>query len=100
MPPLLSPPWEFLHHASETSLRCYELSRLNLAANLRKEIAALLDQWLEETASSMLARWLLEHRELLRELSAPDAAPPAPKTDLLSGASAFGPPSEPDIPAP
>jgi hypothetical protein len=57
------PPWEFLLSASRTSLQSYELSRLNHAANLRKEIGALLDQWLEENACAMLARWLMEQRE-------------------------------------
>lgn len=56
------PPWEFLLSASRTSLQSYELSRLGHAANLRKEIGALLDQWLEENASAMLARWLMEQR--------------------------------------
>ena len=55
-------PSEFLLSASRTSLQSYELSRLSHAANLRKEISALLDQWLEETASAMLARWLMEQR--------------------------------------
>jgi len=57
------PPWEFLLSASRNSLQSYELTRLNHAANLRKEIGALLDQWLEENASAMLARWLMEQRE-------------------------------------
>jgi len=57
------PPWEFLLSASRTSLQSYELSRLSHAANLRKEIGALLDQWLEENACAMLARWLMEQRE-------------------------------------
>jgi hypothetical protein len=57
------PPWEFLLSASKNSLQSYELSRLAHAANLRKEITALMDQWLEETAAAMLARWLLEQRE-------------------------------------
>jgi len=57
------PPWEFLLSASRTSLQSYELSRLSHAANLRKEIAALLDQWMEENSAAMLARWLIEQRE-------------------------------------
>jgi len=57
------PPWEFLLSASRNSLQSYELTRLSHAANLRKEISALLDQWLEENASAMLARWLMEQRE-------------------------------------
>jgi hypothetical protein len=54
------PPWEFLLSASRTSLQSYELTRLSHAANLRKEIGTLLDQWLEENACAMLARWLME----------------------------------------
>jgi len=57
------PPWEFLLSASRTSLQSYELSRLSHAANLRKEIGALLDQWMEENSSAMLARWLMDQGE-------------------------------------
>jgi hypothetical protein len=57
------PPWEFLLSASRNSLQSYELSRLSHASNLRKEIGALLDQWLEENASAMVARWLMEQRQ-------------------------------------
>ena len=56
-------PWEFLLSASRTTLQSYELSRLAHASNLRKEITELLDQWLEENTSAMLARWLIEQRE-------------------------------------
>lgn len=61
--PHTQPPWEFLLSASRNSLQSYELSRLAHAANLRKEIGALLDQWVEENACAMLARWLIEQRE-------------------------------------
>ena len=47
----------------KSSLQSYELTRLALASNLRKEIGALLDQWLEENAAAMLGRWLMEQRE-------------------------------------
>ena len=57
------PPWEFLLSASKNSLQSYELTRLAHAANLRKEMSALLDQWLEENAAAMLARWLMEQRD-------------------------------------
>ena len=57
------PPWEFFLSASRNSLQSFEFSRLAHAANIRKEISALLDQWLEENAAAMLARWLLEQRE-------------------------------------
>jgi hypothetical protein len=55
-------PWEFLFSASHTTLQSYELSRLAHAANLRKEIGELLDQWVDESTYAMLARWVLEER--------------------------------------
>jgi len=57
------PPWEFLLTASRNTLQSYELSRLAHAANLRKELGALLDQYLEENTAAMLARWLMDQRE-------------------------------------
>ena len=57
------PLWKFLLSASRNSLQSFELTRLSHAANLRKEINALLDQWLEESASALLARFLMEQRE-------------------------------------
>ncbi len=64
------PPWEFLLSASRNSLQSFELSRLAHAANLRKEINALIDQWMEENAAALLARWLMEQRE--RSARVPD----------------------------
>ena len=61
--PHTQPPWEFLLTASRNTLQSYELSRLGHAANLRKEISSLLDQWLAENANAMVARWLIEQRE-------------------------------------
>jgi hypothetical protein len=63
----ISPPIDYLRSASRSSLQSFELARLNHAANLRREIAILMDQWLEETAEAMLARWMLEHHGALRE---------------------------------
>jgi hypothetical protein len=68
------PPWEFLLSASRTSLQSYELTRLSHAANLRKEIGTLLDQWLDENAGAMLARWLMEQRERSSAPSANDSS--------------------------
>ena len=78
--PKSEPPWEFLLSASRNSLQSYELSRLSHAANLRKEIEALLDQWLEENACAMLARWLIEQRN--RPPRAPERVP---AEDLFPG---------------
>jgi hypothetical protein len=69
------PPWEFLLSASKNSLQNFELSRLSNAANLRKEIGALVDQWLADQASATVARLLLEERERTARLS--EGASPA-----------------------
>lgn len=66
----MEPPWDYLSNASAASLQSFELSRLNHAANLRREIGALLDQWLEETSHALLARWLLEHPDAIRDAGA------------------------------
>jgi len=63
------PPIDYLQNASRSSLESFELARLNHAANLRREIAVLMDQWLEETAEAMLARWMLENHGSLRQPS-------------------------------
>jgi hypothetical protein len=75
------PPWEFLFTASSNTLHSYELSRLGHAANLRKEINSLLDQWIDENANAMVARVLLELRE--RNLRTADL--PAAQTQTASG---------------
>lgn len=71
------PASDYLHTASNSSLESYELSRLNHAANLRREIAALIDQWIDETVQARLARCILEERAskrgtLRREPLAPE----------------------------
>ena len=67
------PPWEFLLSASKNSLQSFELSRLSHAANIRKEIAALLDQWMDDHTNATLARLLLQERE--RSAREPDLRP-------------------------
>jgi hypothetical protein len=61
-----NPPLDYLQAASRASLQSFELARLNHAANLRQEIAALIDQWVQETSEAMLARWMLDHHRSLR----------------------------------
>jgi len=54
------PPWDFLLSATRNTLQSYELSRLNHAANLGKEIKQLLDSYVEESSNARLARLLME----------------------------------------
>ena len=41
------PPLKYLATCSQMSLESVELSRLNLAANLRKEFQEVLDEWID-----------------------------------------------------
>jgi hypothetical protein len=61
-----TPPLDYLQAASRASLQSFELTRLNHAANLRQEIAALIDQWIQESSEAMLARWMLDHHKSLQ----------------------------------
>jgi hypothetical protein len=61
-----TPPLDYLQAASRASLQSFELARLNHAANLRQEIAVLIDQWIQETSEAMLARWMLDHHKSLQ----------------------------------
>lgn len=61
--PRFTPPLDYLQAASRASLQSFELTRLNHAANLRQEIAALIDQWIQETSEALLARWMLDHHK-------------------------------------
>ena len=100
----LDPPIDYLHTASRSSLQSFELVRLNHAANLRREITILVDQWVKETSEAMLARWMLEHHgslhqpslpasELLRTFQDPGADPfpdiPNPPTDVRPAPAGF-----------
>ena len=63
----LAPPLDYLRAASRASLQSFELARLNHAANLRREIAVLIDQWIQESSEATLARWMLDHHKSLHE---------------------------------
>jgi hypothetical protein len=50
---------------SPSSLAELYLSQLNQGANTRKEIIGLFDRLLDEVATALLVRSLIEHREVL-----------------------------------
>ena len=85
--PRIVPPIDYLRQASPSSLESFELSRLNHAANLRREISTLIDQWIQESSEALLARWVLDHRKFLHET-------PLPPPDLFQ--SFFDPASDPN----
>lgn len=57
-----TPPDEYLFTCSDAGLESFALSRMALAASLRKEIRQKLEQWIECEAEARLARWMLERR--------------------------------------
>jgi len=72
-------PYEFLSKASVLTLESFELSRLNHAANLKKQINQLVEQWLDESAAALLARAMIlrinrmktQHANRQRQLQEP-----------------------------
>lgn len=83
----INPPLDYLQAASRASLQSFELTRLNHAANLRNEIAALIDQWIQETSEALLARWMLDNRSATQ--AAPSESPDVMRTLLNSTAAAL-----------
>ncbi len=56
------PPLDYLVNCSQMSLESVELSRLNLASNLRKEFQQILEEWIDSEVDARLARSVLEWR--------------------------------------
>jgi hypothetical protein len=66
MPRADSLPYQFLLKASVPTLESFELSRLNHAANLKKQIADLIEQYLDESTAALLARAMIMRSLRLR----------------------------------
>jgi hypothetical protein len=60
------PPIEYLRECSDGSLRYFEVAKLEHVANLHRELRALWEQILEESAEALLARWMIDNRAELR----------------------------------
>jgi hypothetical protein len=56
------PPLEFFLTSSATGLQSFELSRMNRAANLRKELRQIMEEWIQAEVNARFARWVLESR--------------------------------------
>lgn len=56
------PSLDYLIASSQMSLESMELSRLNLASNLRKEVLQILEEWIDSEVDARLARSILEWR--------------------------------------
>ncbi len=81
------PPLDYLATCSQMSLESVELSRLNLASNLRKEFQEILDEWIESEVDARLARSILEWRRA-QDAGSPtfalEAAPRPPQFEQLA----------------
>lgn len=56
------PPLDYLLTSSQMSLESVELARLNRAANLRKELCDVVEEWIDAEVDARLARSILEWR--------------------------------------
>lgn len=70
------PPFEYLLECSKVSLGNFTLLNLNKAAEARKEVNRLLDEWIESAAMARFAGWIEAHGESLVALASnpPDRA--------------------------
>ena len=84
-----TPPLDYLQAASRaSSAEAFRTSRASTTpANLRQEIAALIDQWIQETSEAMLARWMLDHHKSLQ--SAPMCSTEVARSLIDPAASLF-----------
>lgn len=59
------PPLDFLLEASLMSLQDLELASLNRSANLSKALRREIEAWIEQEAIALLARWMIENRDVI-----------------------------------
>jgi hypothetical protein len=58
----IRPALEYLLACSDVSLESFRISRMNQAANLRKQVQALVDEWIDAEIDAGVSRWMLECR--------------------------------------
>jgi len=72
------PPLEYLITCSEAGLESFELSRMNQAANLRKTLRQIVEQWIESEVDAHVARMLESRRGPFADRSESVAELPGP----------------------
>lgn len=58
-------PLRFLLDSSKNILGDFELTKLNHADLIRKQMRTMLDRLVDEMTAAQFARWLVEHKEEL-----------------------------------
>ena len=76
---------EYLSASSDEAIDSFYLSRLNLAANLRKEMHDVLDELVEARAQAIAAERLLQPRDLESDLESAPEVVEARVLDALPG---------------
>jgi hypothetical protein len=56
------PALEYLLACSNVSLESFHISRMNQATKLRKQVRALVDEWVDAEVDAGLSRWMLRYR--------------------------------------
>jgi hypothetical protein len=72
-----TPPLEYLITSSRAALENFDLARMNVIANLRKEFRNLAEEWIEAEIQSRLARWILECRRVQESSAGAQALEPS-----------------------
>jgi len=62
-----SAPFQYLLECSQMSLEDFELARLDRAANLRKQLRDIAEEWVEVEVEAQLAHWVRGNRRRLSE---------------------------------
>ena|ERR1700679_572829 len=87
------PPLDFFLTSSATGLQSYELSRMNHAANLRKELRQIMEEWIQAEVNARFARLVMESRTVL---PCPASAATEPARSFEQLAISFLPAHDPD----
>lgn len=74
-------PIEYLLETSRNILGEYQLSRLDRAANLKKEIREKQEQMIDLMVEAAFALWLREHRDRILELCSSVEVPKLQNTE-------------------
>lgn len=90
-------PFQYLLECSQISLEDFELARLDRAANLRRQLRDIAEEWIDAEVEARLSHWVRENRWLSREETLnPRQSPGAlnVKLALLPGSDETGTPDD------
>lgn len=91
----ICPALEYLVACSNTGLESFLISRMNQAANLRREVMLLVDQWIETEVNASLSRWMLKCRR--SHITGPKLRPNLLRRSKLFGGTLIALPSRPIV---